>query len=296
MPLIVNSLSLYMMSSSIFQDALDKACTPPLIEEFVVDSEDWNSVSASLHLTKRGDVYVVAVETVDADAQSSPLPAPAPAAVRDGVGGGIAAWTTATATNPHVPIRVTLTGLSPERSYVLYAYAENGGGRVGGGDGNDYGVELQGGFIKMDTTRLFSVEPAPSGMSGALVKATRLVATTTREPDEELDVPWEDLSEEEKMAEALAALSDPGVARAARQAGLDVPSSEDLARREKEMVSKNKWRSFCRWWADRGASTAERSAFLLRECVFAAQQSEVRDRRERLNSAEVAQSRYTHGF
>lgn len=286
-----------MMSSSTCQDALNKACAPPLTEEFAVDSEDWNSVSASLYLTKRGDVYVVAVETIDAEAQPSPPPAPAPAAVRDGVGDGIVAWTTATVTNPDVPVRLTLTGLSPERAYELYAYAENGAGRVGGGNGGDGGEEIQGRIVEMDAARFFSVEPAPSGMSDVLVGATRLAARTTQEPDEELDVPWEDLSEEGKMAEALAALSDPGVARAARQAGLDAPSADDLARCETDMVSRNKWRSFCRWWADRGAGTAERSAFLLRECVFAAQQPEVRGRRERSNSVETAPNKtYTRGF
>jgi len=120
-------------------------------------------------------------------------------------------------------------------------------------------------------------------MSSALVAATRLAARTAREPDEDLDVPWKDLSQSEQVAEALAALADPRVARAAREAALDPPTADDLApgRCEANPVSRNKWRSFCRWWTtavsggkEAGGRT-ERSAFLLRECIFAAQQPEV---------------------
>ncbi|CAM9500924.1 unnamed protein product, partial [Sphacelaria rigidula] len=258
-------------------DALNKACAPPVIEEFAVDSEGWNTVSVSLYLTKRGDVYVVAVETVSDDEaqQSSPRPPhPPPAVVQNGVGAGIVAWTTGTVTNPDVPLRLLLTDLSPEREYALYAYAEHGGGRVGGAGGGG-GGDGAGAVDSMEYDHFFSVESAPSGMSAALVAATRLDTRTASEPDEELDVPWDDLREEEKVVEALAALSDPVVARAARKAGLDTPTADDLARCETDMVSRNKWRSFCRWWADRGVSTAERTAFLFRECVFAAQQPEV---------------------
>ncbi|CAM9879335.1 unnamed protein product [Scytosiphon promiscuus] len=187
------------------ESALDKACAPPVVEDFVVDSEEWDSVSVSLYLTKRGEVYVVARVT--------------------------ASWGMATVTNADVPARITLPGLSPERQYELYAYGENG---VGGRDG----------------TCMFSVEPAPSGMSAELVAATLLSATTAREPDEDLDVPWKDLPESEQMTEALAALADPLVARAAREAALDPPAAEDLApgRCEADPVSRNKWRSgprFC---------------------------------------------------
>lgn len=265
-----------------FQAALDKACTPPLVEDFVVDSEEWDSVSASLYLTKRGEVYVVALEAGSEGDRDSP---PSPTTVRRGGDGGggirvdggrctraVAAWATATITNPDVPARLVLSGLSPEREYELYAYGENAvGGRLGSGGGSEDGAAT------------FSVEPAPSGMSSALVAATCLAARTAREPDEKLDVPWKDLSESEQVAEALAALADPLVARAAREAALDPPTADDLApgRYEADPVSRNKWRSFCRWWTTAvsrnggsGGGT-ERSAFLLRECIFAAQQPEV---------------------
>lgn len=298
-----------------------------MVEEFVIDAEEWDSVSASLYLTKRGEVYVVALEAGtlaggsgdgegDGDRNSGDGngggPPPSPATVRrggdggggtrvgDGRGGGggggsctriIAAWATATIANPDVPARLVLSGLSPERDYELYAYGENGVGgrlgRAGSSGGGGIGVE--------NSTSVFSVEPAPSGMSAALVAATRLPARTAREPDEELDVPWKDLSESEQMAEALAALADPLVARAAREAALDPPTAEDLApgRCEANPVSRNKWRSFCRWWTTAvrggngggggiggGAGGTERSAFLLRECVFAAQQPEVRGKKK----------------
>lgn len=256
------------------------------MEEFVIDSAEWDRVSASLYLTKRGEVYVVAVE---AGAAGTP---PSPATVRlggdsDPAGSGstqaVAGSASATVTNPDVPARLTLSGLSPERGYLLYAYGENSvGGRRGAGfrgDGDGHGGDAT-------TSGVFSMEPAPSGMSAALVAATRLEARTEREPDEELDVPWKDLSESEQMAEALAALTDPVVARAAREAALDPPTAEDLApgRCAASPVSRNKWRSFCRWWATAvgsngggaaGGGGTERSAFLLRECVFAAQQPEV---------------------
>ena len=148
----------------------------------------------------------------------------------------------------------------PECDYELYVYAENGAGRESAGSGS---------------SAAFSVEPATSGMSQAQVSDTRLAARTAREPDEELDVPWNDLSEAEKMVEALAALNDQAVARAARAATLDPPTAEDLAKCDTNPVSRNKWRSFCRWWAAGGGGEAERKAFLLRECVFAAQQPEV---------------------
>lgn len=257
-----------------FQAALDKACAPPLVEDFVVDSEEWDSVSASLYLAKRGEAYVVVLEAGGEGGGGSP---PSPTTVRRGGDGGggtrvVASWATATVTNPDVPARLVLSGLSPERDYELYAYGENAvGGRLGSGGGSE------------DSTTTFSVEPAPSGMSSAQVAATCLAAKTAREPDEELDVPWKDLSESEQVAEALAALADPLVARAAREAALDPPTAEDLApgRCEADPVSRNKWRSFCRWWTTavnrRGgaAGGTERSAFLLRECIFAAQQPEV---------------------
>lgn len=260
----------------VFQVALDKACTPPLVEDFVVDSEEWDSLSVSLFLTKRGELYVVALE---ADGEDGGHPPPSPSTVRrggDGDGGTrlVASWATATITYPDVPARLVLSGLSPELDYELYAYGENAvGGRLGRGDGSE------------DSAATFSVEPAPSGMSSVQVAATFLAARTAREPDEELDVPWKDLSESEQVAEALAALADPLVARAAREAALDPPTAEDLApgRCEADPVSRNKWRSFCRWWTaamsrngGAGGGT-ERSAFLLRECIFAAQQPEVRD-------------------
>lgn len=266
----------------VLQAALDKACAPPLVEDFVVDSEEWDSVSASLYLSKRGEVYVVALE---AGGERAGDPPPSPTTVRCGGGGRggtnlaggrctrvVAAWATATIANPDVPARLVLSGLSPEQDYELYAYGENAVvGRLGsGGEG----------------APSFSVEPAPSGMSSAQVAATCLAATTAREPDEELDVPWKDLSELEQVAEALAALTDPVVARAAREAALDPPTAEDLApgRCEADPVSRNKWRSFCRWWTAvhrNGAAGGgtERSAFLLRECIFAAQQPEVRGAR-----------------
>lgn len=268
----------------------------------MVDSEEWDSVSASLYLTKRGEVYVVALEAATGDGRGDPPPSPV--TVRRGgdtTAGGpgtrvVASWGTAIVANPDVPARITLPGLLPERQYELYAYGENGiGGRLGNsglsiGAGGGGG----GGGCDASTTCMFSVEPAPSGMSAELVAKTRLPATTAREPDEDLDVPWRDLSESERMTEALAALSDPVVARAAREAALDPPTAEDLApgRCEADPVSRNKWRSFCRWWptAVRGGSggggggnggavggVSERSAFLLRECVFAAQQPEVRE-------------------
>lgn len=265
-------------AQTVFQAALDKACSPPLVEDFVVDSEEWDSVSASLFLTKRGEVYIVAVEAGGEGGGDTP---PSPTIVRRGGDGGeggrvIAASATATIANPDVPARLVLSGLSPERDYELYAYGENAvGGRLGsgGGGGSD------------DSAAMFSVEPAPSGMSSAQVSATCLATRTAREPDEELDVPWKDLSESEQVAEALAALSDPLVSRAVREAALDPPTAEDLApgRCEADPVSRNKWRSFCRWWTaavsrngGAGGGT-ERSAFLLRECIFAAQQPEVRE-------------------
>lgn len=260
-----------------FQDALNKACSPPLVEDFVVDSEEWDSVSTSLYLTKRGEVYIVAVEAGGGEGGGGPPPSPTTVR-RGGDGGGgtrvIAASATATIANPDVPARLVLSGLSPERNYELYAYGENAvGGRLGSGGGSE------------ESAATFSVEPAPSGMSSAQVAATCLAARTAREPDEELDVPWKDLSEPEQVAEALAALADPLVARAAREAALDPPTAEDLAlgRCEADPVSRNKWRSFCRWWttaAGRNGGAGggtERSAFLLRECIFAAQQPEVRD-------------------
>ncbi len=281
----------------VFQSALDKACAPPLVEDFVVDSEEWDSVSTSLYLTKRGEVYVVALEadTNGGGGGGGGDEPPSPRTVRCGgddgggrtrVGGGgstrvVAARAMATITNPDVPARLVLPGLSPERDYELYAYGENGvGGRVSGGGG---GCGGGGGGGEDGAAAFFSVEPAPTGMSPALVAATRLAARTTREPDEDLDVPWKDLSESEQVAEALAALADPRVARAAREAALDPPTAEDLApgRCEANPVSRNKWRSFCRWWTtavsggkEAGGRT-ERSAFLLRECIFAAQQPEV---------------------
>ncbi|CAM9293181.1 unnamed protein product, partial [Hapterophycus canaliculatus] len=246
------------------ESALDKACAPPLVEEFVVDSEEWDSVSASLYLTKRGEVYIVALEaTTGNDCDDSP---PSPTTVRRGedtAGGGgrgnrvVASWGTAIVTNPDVPARITLTGLSPERCYELFAYGENRvGGRLGKGESSNIssvGSSGDGGGCdarKGGDTRMFSVEPSPSGMPAELVAATRLAATTAREPDENLDVPWRDLSESEQITEALAALSDPLVARAAREAALDPPTAEDLApgRCEADPVSRNKWRSFCRWW------------------------------------------------
>lgn len=299
-----------------------------MVEEFVIDAEEWDSVLASLYLTKRGEVYVVALEAGTlaggsgdgdghgdgddnanggADNGGSGPPPPSPTTVRRGgdggggtrVGGGgggctrvIAAWATTTIANPDVPARLVLSGLSPERDYELYAYGENGiGGRLGRGCGGGGG-----GVENSSNTSVFSVEPAPSGMSPALVAATRLPARTAREPDEELDVPWKDLSESEQVAEALAALADPLVARAAREAALDPPTADDLApgRCEADPVSRNKWRSFCRWWTTAvsggnggngggggggGAGGTERSAFLLRECVFAAQQPEVRGKK-----------------
>ena len=242
-------------------------------------------MSTSLFLTKRGEVYVVALE-IDGEDGGGNSP-PSPRTVRcggDGGGGGthvgdggrtrvVAAWAMATIANPDVPARLVLSGLSPERDYELYAYGENAVGGRGGGGGDGEG----GGFA-------FFVEPAPSGMSPTLVAATRLAARTAREPDEDLDVPWKDLSESEQVAEALAALADPRVARAAREAALDPPTAEDLApgRCEANPVSRNKWRSFCRWWTTAVSSSkeaggrTERSEFLLRECIFAAQQPEVR--------------------
>lgn len=261
-----------------------------MVEEFVIDSVEWDCVSASLYLTKRGEVYVVAVEAGAGGGHDTP---PSPATVRLGgdgdgasLGGGctqaVAGSASATVANPDVPARLTLSDLSPERDYLLYAYGENGvGGRLGAGFRGD---GCHGG--DPTTSGVFSMEPAPSGMSAALVTATRLEARTEREPDEELDVPWKDLSESEQMAEALAALMDPVVARATREAALDPPTAEDLAlgRCAANPVSRNKWRSFCRWWATAvgsngggaaGGGGTERSAFLLRECVFAAQQPEV---------------------
>lgn len=253
---------------NIFKAVLDKACPPPQAEEFGIDSVEWDTISASLFLTTRGDVYVIAVEAKDGDNRP-----PSPATIRnsgDGDGGThignttrtVAAWAMATVTNPDVPARLILYGLLPERGYELYAYAENGEGR-------------RGGYKNGDLSLLFSVEPGPSEMSSAMVAATCLYAKTAREPDEELDVPWECLSEAEKMAEALAALSDPVVSRAARESALDPPTAEDIIRCETDLVSRNRWRSFCRWWTAEGAGGAERAAFLLRECIFAAQQSEV---------------------
>lgn len=183
----------------------------------------------------------------------------------------VAAWATMTITNPDVPARLSLLGLKPECDYELYAYAENGAGRRRAGGGNMYSGGAD--------DPMFCVEPAPAGMSAELVASTRLAARTAQEPDEELDVPWEDLSESEKMVEALAALNDPAVTRVARDAALDVPRAEDLAKHEADPVSRNKWRSFCRWWAGGVAAAGcsdERKAFLLRECVFAAQQPQVR--------------------
>lgn len=277
----------HVLSLSAKQAALDAACAPPMTEEFAIDSEEWSSISASVYLTKRGDVFVVALEAGSGSNSGSgnlPRTPPSPATVRsggDGAGGTcigshtrvVAAWATATITNPDVPARLTLMGLKPECDYELYAYAENGAGRRRA-DGNEYG----GGTDDI----MFCVEPAPAGMSTELVASTHLAARTAQEPDEELDVPWEDLSESEKMVEALAALNDPAVARAAREAALDVPRTEDLAKCEADPVSRNKWRSFFRWWAGGIAAAGcsdERKAFLLRECVFAAQQPQVRPKR-----------------
>lgn len=276
----------YVLSCGLFfcQAALDKACAPPLAEDFVVDSTEWDSISASVYLTKRGDIYMVALEasTTSSSGEGGEGgegggPPPSPLDVRGGGDGGggtlvggrvriIAAWATATVANTDVPARLTLPGLSPERDYELYVYAEHEAGRESAAAGRGFSTDSS-----------FSVEPAASGMSQAQVSATRLVARTAREPDEDLDVPWEDLSEPEKMAEALAALSDQAVARAARGATLDPPTAEDLPRCETNPVSRNKWRSFCRWWTAGGGGEAERAAFLLRECVFAAQQPEVGD-------------------
>ncbi|CAM9185466.1 unnamed protein product, partial [Laminaria digitata] len=294
--------------------ALDKACAPPLAEDFVVDSEEWDSISASVYLTKRGDVYVVALEAGSSNSSSNrnsnsgssnsgnkrgeggsgPLPPPSPLDVRGGGDGGggtlvggtlriIAAWATATVNNTDVPARLTLPGLSPERDYELYAYAENGAGRESASTSTaGCGRPSSPTTTPTPTPNPFSVEPATSGMSQAQVAGTRLVARTAREPDEELDVPWKDLSEAEKMVEALAALNDQSVARAARGAALDPPTAEDLARCETNPVSRNKWRSFCRWWAAGGGGEAERTAFLLRECVFAAQQPEILEEAARM--------------
>lgn len=286
------------------QSALDKACAPPLVEDFVVDSEEWDAVSVSLYLTKRGEVYVVALEAAIGDGSGDPPPSPTTVRRGEEIGSGggqgrrvVASWGMATVANPDVPARITLSGLLPERHYELYAYGENGvGGRLGksdsnsraGGFGDGSGCDAETG----DANCMFSVEQAPSGMSAELVAATRLASTTAQEPDEDLDVPWKDLSEPEQMTEALAALADPLVARAAREAALDPPTAEDLTpgRCDADPVSRNKWRSFCRWWptavsgggsgvAAGGAAGggSERSAFLLRECVFAAQQPEVRE-------------------
>lgn len=225
-----------------------------------------------LHLTKRGKVYLVAVEAAD---ESSPAPPPSPLTIRDGGSGGrdakidnnarsVAAWVTASVPNPYVSLRLTLTGLLPENNYELFAYAENEeGGRRGGarwGSGED-------------ATAMFSLDPVPSGMSADLVKATRVTAKTAPEPAEELDIPWEYLSEGEKITEALAALGDPVVKRAVREMAFDAPTAVDLKRIETDAISRNKWKSFCRWWTF-GAGWEERRAFLFRECVFAAQQPE----------------------
>lgn len=226
----------------------------------------------SLHLTKHGKVYLVAMEAAD---ESSPARPPSPLTVRNGGTRGqdaqiddstrsVAAWVTASVPNPYVPLRLTLTGLLPESNYELFAYAENEGGRRGGarwGSGEDAAV-------------LFSLDPVPSGMSADMVKATRLTTKTAPEPAEELDIPWEHLSEGEKMTEALAALGDPVVKRAVREMALDAPTAEDLKRIETDAISRNKWKRFCRWWTF-GAGWEERRAFLSRECVFAAQQPEV---------------------
>lgn len=252
-----------------------------------MDSEEWDSISASVYLTKRGDVYVVAVEENTVEGVHPAPPAPSPSTVRNGgsaatttttPGVVVTSWATATVTNPDVPARLTLSGLLPERDYALYAYAENGAGRLSGARRSIVGGEGTGARLGTGGAEewRFSVEPAPSGMSPALVEETRLVVRTAREPDEELDVPWEELSEGGRMAEALAALSDAVVARAAREAAVNAPTPEDLLRCKADPVSRNKWRSFCRWWASSGAGAAERAAFLLRECVFAAQQPEVR--------------------
>lgn len=234
----------------------------------------------SVYLTRRGDVYVVAMEADNGDEA-----APTPLTVRCGGNYGdgscagentrvIAAWATAAVSNPDVPARLALVGLIPEVDYELYAYAESGNGRRSDASKGIKGVGSSGSTIDLAT--MFSVDPAPSGMSAELVAATRLTATTEREPDENLDIPWEDLPETEKIAEALAALSDPAVARAARAAALDPPTADDLSKSDLDPVSRNKWRSFCRWWAGGGGERTERETFLLRECIFAAQQAEVK--------------------
>lgn len=244
----------------LLQEMLDKACAPPLAEELTVDSVECNSVEASVYLTKRGDVFVVAVE---ADAGEPPTPA----MVKDGCGPGVVAWARATVTNPGIQVQVTLPGLKPECEYTVFAYAETGAGRRE--------VEMVLG-PEGEALMCFSSEPAPSGMSADLVMNTCQITRTAREPEEELDVPWEALSEEEKKVETLAALSDPAVTRAVREAAIDTPTPDDMEQCNVNPMSRNKWRSFCRWWTSGANGKVERSAFLLRECVFAAQQPEVR--------------------
>ncbi|CAM9512956.1 unnamed protein product, partial [Discosporangium mesarthrocarpum] len=78
-------------------------------------------------------------------------------------------------------------------------------------------------------------------MSELEVAATvRPGVRTAREPDEDLNLPWEAMREEEKRAEVLAALRDPSVARAASDAKLDIPTVGDVQREEADPVSKNK--------------------------------------------------------
>lgn len=216
----------------------------------------------SIYSSKRGEVFVVALD-------AGSRPPPAPETVRGGRGQGVVAWATASVTNPDLPVHLKLSGLQSEHEYDLYAYAESGAGRktaeiIEGPHG--------------ERLMVFSSEPAPAGMSANSVEETRLTLRTAREPGEELDLPWEALSEEDKMAEAMAALSDPAVAKVVREMGLDYPTSDGLARGSGDTVSRNKWRAFCRWWSVTDRGKAERSAFLLRECIFAAQQPEARIR------------------
>ncbi|CAM9451356.1 unnamed protein product, partial [Choristocarpus tenellus] len=242
-------------------------CAPPLVEQLRMVSATCNGITVSAKITKKG---VVVVALVPADSPPPRAESFHKGMTQDGIGkesqleSSLSAWGSASVTNPSITTFVVLEGstITADTEYDLYAYAEHPQGKKAG---------------------------ESSGMSSAEVAVTvRKRIRTAKESEEDLDLPWEELQEDGKLAEALAALRDPLVVKAALEANIDLPRPEDLRRVEIDPVAKITWRSFKRWWAGAGGAGGRefgqaRRDFLLRECIFAAQQPEILEEAARMN-------------